>query len=72
MTYQGWSNKKTWNIALYINNERDLYQVAKACNSYKEFLSHLVPGAITPDGVLYTDPSLDTQELDEVIQDIVA
>ena len=28
-TYNGWANYETWNVALYINNDYVLYNLAK-------------------------------------------
>ena len=70
MTYQGWTNRATWNVALHINNERPLYELAKGCSTYTEFRSHLFPGSTTPDGVSYTDPTLDLDELNEMVSEL--
>jgi hypothetical protein len=74
--YNGWENYHTWNVALWINNEEPLYRLAVgyaiASNkpSYKQFvrlIGDTMPDylkAVTPDGVSWTDPTLDHKELD--------
>jgi len=79
-TYNGWTNYETWNVSLYINNEYDLYMLAcdyvKQCIkfertvSYKQFAARYL-GITTPDGVSYTHPALDHQELDEMLLELV-
>ena len=32
--YNGWSDWTTWNCALWINNEKGLYEIAKDCRDY--------------------------------------
>jgi hypothetical protein len=73
MTFNGWSNYQTWNVALYIQNEYDMYQLAvfNKC-TYEELAPVIVDmfGPVTPDGVSYTDPTLDHIELDEMLSEI--
>jgi len=72
-TFNGWANHATWNVALYIQNEYYLYQLAqKSCDTYQDFVDLMTESEqfITPDGVSWTDPSLDTDELDEMIQEL--
>ena len=82
-TYQGWYNYHTWNVALFINNEYRLYKAA--CSyvsyqtelgldiSYEEFTRYFKDqlGDVTPDGVSWSDPTLDTDELTEMLQELV-
>ena len=34
--YNGWTNRATWNVALWIGNDQFLYNTARACVEYKE------------------------------------
>jgi hypothetical protein len=81
--YQGWTNYETWNVALYINNEYDLYclaceyvkQAKKFCR--KVSYDNLIPdiecirnSQMTPDGVRWMDGRIDTNELDEMLEEL--
>ena len=81
-TYNGWSNYQTWNVALYIQNEFRFYKAAQSYVSYQnqlnlpvlfdEFRQYFMDllGSVTPDGVSYTDPTLDQNELNEMLMDL--
>ena len=78
----GWTNYQTWNVALYIQNEYPLYKAAQSYASYQDELNLPVQydefrqyfmdllGEVTPDGVSWSDPTLDTDELDEMLQEL--
>jgi hypothetical protein len=67
MTFNGYKNWETWNVALWISNDQRLYNIAKDCNNYSEFLEYMDQDSTNGDGVNYRDPILDIEELDEVI-----
>ena len=81
--YQGWTNYETWNVALYINNEEDLYFTAvnyvKQCKKFGRNVSYaafsdildVIRGTKTPDGVSWSDENLDTDELNEMLEELV-
>jgi hypothetical protein len=76
-TYNGWANYETWNVALYIQNEVSLYRLARSLkhrrNPYAEFrylMTDEFGTTRTPDDVSYNDPSLDTDELNEMISEL--
>lgn len=72
MTFNGWASYSTWNVSLYIQNEYELYKAAQQFTSYKSFIPTLesMMGDKTPDGVSWTDPTIDINELDEMLQDL--
>lgn len=83
-TYNGWKNYETWNVALYINNEYELYQKAKKFmemlnkrdwnreNAYRQFVewAHLKRKR-TPDLVRYLCDELDYGELDAMLWELI-
>ncbi len=70
-TYNGWTNYETWNVALWIGNDEYLYRIAQGVSNYSRFVA-CIEGFLwdTPDGVSYTDPNLDIEELDEMIDEL--
>ena len=74
-TYNGWANYSTWNVALYIQNDEGLYHWAKeyrhhGYEAFAESLTECGGSQITPDGVSWTHPELDTEELDEMMAEL--
>jgi len=71
-TFNGWSNYETWNVALYIENDFELYATALACGSYAELLDVLYECGTkeTPDGVKWTDAKVNRVEIDEMIEEL--
>jgi hypothetical protein len=70
-TYNGWKNRQTWNVALWMQNDETLYHTARACGSYQEFVDQLREAGVleTPDAVSYNDSGLDTAALDDLIRE---
>ena len=70
-TYNGWTNYETWNVALWIGNDEFLYHEGRRCSDYRRFVQK-IDGFMTetPDGVSLTDPQLDLEELDEMIDEL--
>ena len=67
-TYNGWADYTTWNVALWIQNEPAIYNVAVACKDYFEFLYEMqvMCGFFeTPDGADYGEANV--KEMDELI-----
>ena len=66
--YNGWHDWTTWNVALWINNEESIYNIAKDCNDYIDFLFEMQAMCgfySTPDGADYGEANLD--EMNELI-----
>tara|TARA_Y100000289_G_C3916259_1_gene147608 strand:- start:966 stop:1316 length:351 start_codon:yes stop_codon:yes gene_type:complete len=76
-TFNGWANHQTWNVALWIGNEESLNVLARRISSgggnyqdLAEVLVHTFGKKETPDGVSFTDPALDHEELNDCLSDL--
>jgi hypothetical protein len=70
--YNGWENYETWNVALWINNDRDLYHLAAECGDYESLVSCLynVYGVTeTKDGVKFADPKVNVVQINSDVFD---
>lgn len=79
-TYNGWKNRATWNVAMWINGDEPLYRTACAFvrtwgsdPTYRAFADNYLCayGAGTPDGIAWNDPTLDTDALDEMLAELL-
>ena len=69
--YNGWHDWTTWNVALWIRNEETIYNIAKDCNDYIDFLFEMQAMCgfySTPDGADYGEANL--EEMNELIKEI--
>ena len=72
-TFNGFKNWETWNIALWITNDRGLYEFAKGFCNYRTFAQCLLEKSTfisTPDGADFLSNALDYNKLDEIIYEL--
>jgi hypothetical protein len=69
--YNGWTNQATWNVALWIQNDEGLYNLAQEVGNYVDFVEVLndCGSDSTPDGVKYNDPKVNVIELNSEVFD---
>jgi len=68
--YNGWANYETWNVALWIDNDQGLHEIAQELGSYSklvELLTEELDNHYTPDGVPWKDSGINVAEVDEMI-----
>ena len=70
MSYNGWTNYETWNVALWLDNDYESYNIARLCKSFKQYRACVPP--INGDGVSLYDKKLNIKELDEKIKELGA
>jgi hypothetical protein len=75
--YNGWSSYATWNLALSIQNDEQLYRIAtryilvgnKVLDTRGK-CHYLFPCGQTPDGVKLSDKSIDWDEIEEMFLEL--
>lgn len=77
MSFNGWKNRQTWNVSLWLQNDEKLYEMIKntkikyKSKAYQFFIAYNnLEGKRTEDGVLFDDPRLDTYTLSQLVFDI--
>ena len=71
-TYNGWANYETWNVALWLQNQENLYYLCQDIGNYVDTIDMLKDEGIveTPDGVRYDDPKVNVIELNSEVFDL--
>ena len=74
--YNGWTNYKTWNVALWLQNDERLYKMACRYPKYEILISKIeeaykISVAETPDGVRWDDPSVNVKEIDQMLSELL-
>lgn len=77
--YNGWANYETWNVALWISNDEEMYNLAKDVGDYSVFVLEysVQPSVIdteqarmTPDRVSWSDPRIDVKAINKLISEL--
>ena len=72
-THNGWENYETWNVALWLQNDEGLYNLAEVAGNYEDFVDALEACSFnslkTPDGVSFKDPKVNVIQINSDVFD---
>ena len=67
--YNGWSDWTTWNCALWVGNDQGLYNMARNCVDYIDFINNVIDFLPkTPDGAIWDEA--DVFEMNEMMAEL--
>ena len=68
--YNGWSDWTTWNCALWVGGDEGLYNIARSCDSWFDFIIDMQDLGMnkTPDGAKWTEADYD--EMQEMLDEL--
>lgn len=74
MSYNGWKNRETWNVALWLGHDESMYRLVQECAkglTYRDFATNYLAwqSAVTKDGVAWLDENLDYDALNDFIKE---
>jgi hypothetical protein len=70
ISYNGWENYETWNVALWINNDEGLYNIAREAGDYQSFVESISEFMTqTLDGVRFDDPAVNVIQINSDVFD---
>ena len=72
ISYNGWENYETWNVALWVQNDEGLYHLAQDCGDYETLVNVLYEEygvKETRDGVSFKDPKVNVVQLNSDVFD---